>query len=176
MKKIGIVMLASLLVLVGCGGQVKFNNGKDSKESISAKQYKFNSVKIVYSTVAKEKLIKYKGFKPQKLHATVTDYFTKQGLIDASASHVLEIRVKDLFLRSTIKALLIPISDPDKMNAVVSVKTGSGEQVLSFKVDASYSLGGTTSALAAVRTRLVFKQLSQLVSDVFTGKKRESDF
>lgn len=174
MKKLGVLWL--VLLLTACGGQVKFGGDSGGRKAIAAKQYTFNSITITYSAKAKEKLSKYPGFKAAKLKRTVKNYFHKQGLVSNKSVYTLEFRVTDLFLRSAIKAFLLPISDPDKMDAKVIVKNASGKVVESFRVDSSYSLGGTTSTLAAVRTQLLFKNLSQLVSDVFTGKNREAKY
>ena len=174
MKKLGVLWL--VLLLAACGGQVKFGGDSDGRKAITAKHYTFNNIMISYNDKAKEKLSKYPGFKAAKLKQTVTGYFKKQGLLSEKSVYRLEFKVTDLFLRSAIKAFLLPISDPDKMDAIVIVKDASGKVVESFKVDSSYSLGGTTSTLAAVRTQLLFKNLSQLVSDVFTGKNREAKY
>ncbi len=176
MRKVSVISALCLFLLTACGGQVKFSKGDGAREEIVAKHYKFNSVGIVYSDKAKLKLKKYPGYKENVLVTTVSDYFRKQGLISSKSNYVLEFHVNDIFLRSRVKAFLLPISDPDKIEATVRVKNSSGEVVETFKVDSSYSLGGTTSLVVWVRTRYLFSNLSQLVSDVFTGKKRESDF
>ncbi|VAW81343.1 hypothetical protein MNBD_GAMMA12-1527 [hydrothermal vent metagenome] len=176
MRKILVIWIISVFLLTACGGHVRFSNDEGQRKAIIAKHYKFKTVKITYNSKAKRKLRKYPGYKSHRLMKKLSGYLNKEGLISANSAYTLEVHVTDIFLRSKVEAFLLPISNPDKIKTIVMVKDSSGKTIETFRVESSYALGGATSLVLRVRTSYLFKNLSQLLSDVFTGKKREADF
>ncbi len=176
MRKFSAVWVISVFLLTACGGKVRFSNDEGQKKAIIAKHYQFKSVQITYNSKAKRKLKKYPGYQSGGLMKKLSGYLKKEGLISENSAYVLEVKVTDIFLRSKVEAFLLPISNPDKIKTNVMVKDMSGKVIEKFRVDSSYALGGATSLVLRVRTSYLFKNLAQLLSDVFTGKQRQVDF
>ncbi len=149
---------------------------KNSGVKLPAKKYTFNDINITLSKSAKKMLAKNKLFNKDIMRKSVLFALKKEKLINKNSANTLHINITKIKTRSNFVAIVLAIVGTDKISAEVTVEDRAGHIKEKFKLNSTFSLGGTLTGHSAVRLRFLYYNIGIIISNVFTGNDKLTDF
>ena len=167
-RAIHFLVLTLCVFLAGCAGTIQRDAGGGAQR-IEGLTYK--SVDIVMSDKAKGQLAESPQFSSKELGESVQRSLESAKLMRADGTHRVEVTVEGFNIRHLLAALVLSfLAGDDWIDAYVRVYDAQGKQLHAYKVNATYSFGGVTGSLDAIRMSLLYDKFSELTVGELTGK------
>jgi hypothetical protein len=165
MKKLWFASLACALVLVGCGGSVK-RADDDAKVATGAPVVsKYSMVAVNLSDAAKKALVDNIKFDTEAFSSKVRSTLEAKQLLAQDAQHTIEVTVTGVRVRGAFSAVMFGIlAGTDSVDGDVAVLDKDKKVVRSFKVSATYGLGGIAGGIDSVRLGYLYDKFAELTA------------
>lgn len=160
-EKNTLLALMVALSLVGCATNVKRDNlnysqqGSDARATVSIKANPVKTVSVQFSRPVEAMLTPSYKMSTSRFEDIVVAKLTESNLYsraDSSSGTSIRVEVTELYLRSTMSAVMLGIlAGSDTIKGTVSVIGPKGEALDRFEVSGSYGLGGFAGGIDDTR-------------------------
>ena len=165
------ILLICIIFLTACASSVKRIGDFSNYEYTGQK---FNKINVSLSPEAQEK---YQGrtlFNADKLSWAVQSQIRAKGLFSDLSQDLIEIVVTHLRIRSSFIATQVGImAGADRLEGDVFVKNAEGKVLNSFRIAASYALGGRIGGNDDIRMNWLYDKFAELTVKNILGKRKE---
>ena len=166
-----------LLLLVSCLGLTACASGIKRQEGVADYKYqgeKFAGVSIKLTPAVQEKLKDDLKFNQQQLSSLILRGMEAQGLMDGKSSHLVDIEITDVRVRSTFNAVMFGfMAGNDRITGNIALKQIGGVPRHSFEVSASYALGGLGGGQDQSRMNWLYEEFAKLTVQEIKGGPEE---
>ncbi len=165
MKKTVFAAIAFAFILVGCGGSVKRPEGDAGVATGAPAISKYSNVAVNLSDDAKKALVDNIKFDTEQFASKIRSTLEAKQLIDASAAHSINVVITGVRVRGTFSAVMFGVlAGTDSVDGEVSVLDKDKKAVKSFKVSASYGLGGFAGGVDSLRLGYLYEKFADLTA------------
>ena len=162
---VAIGVLASVLVTGGCASGISRAPDMASKKSEISSTSPLASVSLSLTEDAKRKVSENLKFNPDELLSHVRRALDANSLLKANAEQplrVLEVRVKDVRVRSNFTAIMFGfMAGADSITADIIVRSPGGQELDRFEVSATYALGGLGGGQDSARMGWLYEKFAE---------------
>lgn len=165
MKKLWFASIACTLVMVGCGGSVKRADGDAASPTGAVAISKFNAVDVTLSDEAKKALVDNIKFDTEAFSSKIRSTLSAKQLIETGAAHTVQVTITGVRVRGTFSAVMFGImAGTDSVDGDVTVLDKDKKPVKSFKVSATYGLGGFAGGVDSLRLGYLYEKFADLTA------------
>jgi hypothetical protein len=167
MKKLWIASLAcvTFTLLAGCGGSVKRPDGEAAAPTGAPVISKYSEVAVNLSDSAKKALVDNIKFDTDAFASKVRSTLSGKQLIEAGAPHTVNVTITGVRVRGTFSAVMFGImAGTDSVDGDVTVLDKDKKPVKTFKVSATYGLGGFAGGVDSLRLGYLYEKFADLTA------------
>jgi hypothetical protein len=165
MRKIWVAAIACALVLVGCGGSVKRPDGDTGTATGVVAISKYNGVVVNLSDAAKKALVDNIKFDTEAFASKIRSTLDAKQLVDATGAHSIDVTITGVRVRGTFSAVMFGVlAGTDSVDGDVTVLDKDKKPVKTFKVSASYGLGGFAGGVDSLRLGYLYDKFAELTA------------
>ena len=164
------ILLICIIFLTACASSVKRIGDFSNYEYTGQK---FNKINVSLSPEAQEK---YRGylFNADKLSWAVQSQIRAKGLFSDLSQNLIEVVITHVRIRSSFIATQVGImAGADRLEGDVFVKNAEGKVLNSFRIAASYALGGRIGGNDDIRMNWLYDKFAELTVKNILGKRKE---
>ncbi|MBC7601825.1 MAG: hypothetical protein H7255_04080 [Ramlibacter sp.] len=173
-RVISMVVLLLCTLLAACSGTIQ-------RESAGGHQrlqgLTYRSVDVVMTDNAKTLLndnpqfSSQSGFSPLELEDNLRQRVKAANLLKSNSQYRVEVTVESFKVRDTLAAAAFQfLAGTDFIDGYVRVYDDRGMQLHAYKVSATYSGGGVTGSLDAMRLSILYDKFGELAAAELAGK------
>jgi hypothetical protein len=155
-------LLALAAVVGGCASGVSRGPGMTAPNVQITSASPLSSVTLTFTEDAKQKASENLKFNADELLSHVRRALDANSLLKASADEprpTLEVRVKDVRVRSNFTAIMF--AGADLITADLIVKSATGQELDRFEVSTSYALGGLAGGQDSARMGWLYEKFAE---------------
>jgi hypothetical protein len=156
-------LAAVAVAIAGCAGTVQREAPAAGAPATSAKVAKYKSIAVALTDAAQKKHADNIQFNKDELSGMLKRKLEARSAIVADAQHEVQVTVTDFRVRSAFSAIMFGfMAGTDSIDGTVDVKDPAGKVVNSFKVSASYGLGGLGGGQDSARMNWLYEKFADL--------------
>jgi hypothetical protein len=168
-------LIALAVLLTGCAGTVQREGGKAATPG-RLLGLSYNRVELQLTDDARKLQADNAQFSPKELARFMELRLDGNDLLRADAPNSIHITIEDFRVRSAASAVLLGIlAGTDSLSGRVQVLDATGQQLHSFKVNASYGLGGWGGGQDSMRMNWLYEKFAELTLNELTGNTKTVD-
>ena len=168
---VSVMSLACMLLFTACSSSVKRADGFLNYKYMGQK---FNKINISLSSEAQDKYAGKTLFNPGRLSWAIKRQIKDKGLFSEISEDLIEIVVTDIRTRSSFSADMFGVmAGADRLEGDVFIKDAEGKVLNSFRISASYALGGRYGGNDDIRMEWLYGKFAQITVQNILGKKAD---
>jgi hypothetical protein len=158
---------AAVIALAGCAGTVQREGGGDVRKLAGEK---YSRVDVVLSEVVRRSAPEHPLFNANDIAARLQRMLEANGLIRQDGNLTVVVTINDFRIRSNAAAVWLgAMAGADTLAGQVRIADRRQSTVHSFKVDASYGLGGFAGGQDGVRLNWLYDKFAELTVAELAG-------
>lgn len=164
-----LAVFMALVLLGGCAGTVQRETGS-LNGSAQLVGVSYRKVEISLTDSARKLQADNPQFNTQELAGYVQRHMDSYGLLQSNAAYTVNVTIEEFRVRSALSAVMLGVlAGTDSINGRVQVLDGQGRQLHTFRVNATYGLGGWAGGQDGMRMNWMYDKFAELTLNELMG-------
>jgi len=166
-----VLLLLLLSIMAGCSSQVIRPEKTEATHPVIKALLDFT---VEISPDAKLQVAEDVNFDMNELRSKLDRILNEKNLVAPNGDYRLKVVVKGIRVRSTVSAVMLGfMAGNDHLRGEAIVLNLDSEPVYTFKVSASYALGGFAGGQDASRMNWLYEEFSEMVANELALKREQ---